>query len=115
MGLPLVPSATGVIQNMAPLTITIQIFSDTICPWSYIGKKDLEYAMKVYKEHHPDVHFETTWIPFYLNPKAKVSGETLSPFLPPSLAGRKNHRNRVQERDGLGAGNQTTPDRVLTT
>ncbi|ROW08447.1 hypothetical protein VMCG_03160 [Cytospora schulzeri] len=58
---------------MAPLTITIRTFSDTLCPWCYIGKKDLDRAMDIYKGQHPDVQFEVTWNPFYLNPKAKVS------------------------------------------
>jgi predicted DsbA family dithiol-disulfide isomerase len=58
-----------------PLTITIQTFSDTVCPWSYIGKKNLDEALNIYKEQHPEVDFEMTWNPFYLNPEAKISGE----------------------------------------
>lgn len=72
----------GPIQDMAPLTITIQTFSDTLCPWCYIGKKDLDRAMELYKGQHPDVQFEVMWNPFYLDPKAKVSGEQAT--LPPS-------------------------------
>lgn len=61
---------------MAPaLTLTIQTFSDTVCPWSYIGKKNLDKAIETYKEEHPDVDFEVTWNPFYLHPEAKISGE----------------------------------------
>lgn len=61
---------------MAPaLTITIQTFSDTVCPWSYIGKKNLDKAIETYKEQHPDVDFEVTWNPFYLHPEAKISCE----------------------------------------
>lgn len=61
---------------MAPaLTITIQTFSDTVCPWSYIGKKNLDKAIEAYKEQHPDVNFEVTWNPFYLHPEAKISGK----------------------------------------
>lgn len=56
-----------------PLTITIQAFSDTFCPWCYIGKKDLDRAMELYAGQHPDVHFEVIWNPFYLEPRAKVS------------------------------------------
>ncbi|KAG8170222.1 hypothetical protein KVR01_000967 [Diaporthe batatas] len=62
-------------DTMAPdLTITIQTFSDTVCPWSYIGKKNLDKAIDIYKQAHPEVNFEVTWNPFYLNPEAKVSG-----------------------------------------
>lgn len=59
-----------------PLTISIQTFSDTVCPWSYIGKKNLDNAIEAYKEQHPDVEFSVTWNPFYLHPNAKISGET---------------------------------------
>lgn len=62
------------IDTMAPdLTIKIQTFSDTVCPWSYIGKKNLDKAMDTYKQAHPEVNFEMAWNPFYLNPEAKVS------------------------------------------
>lgn len=61
---------------MAPaLTITIQTFSDTVCPWSYIGKKNLDKAIDAYKDQHPEVDFEVTWNPFYLHPEAKISGK----------------------------------------
>lgn len=65
-----------------PLTIKIQTFADTVCPWSYIGKKNLDKAIEVYKEQHPDVDFEVTWNPFYLHPEAKISGKNSD--LPPS-------------------------------
>ena len=61
---------------MAPaLTITIQTFSDTVCPWSYIGKKNLDKAIDAYRDQHPEVDFEVTWNPFYLHPEAKISGK----------------------------------------
>jgi predicted DsbA family dithiol-disulfide isomerase len=66
-----------------PLTIGIQTFSDTVCPWSYIGKKNLDNAIEKYKEKHPDVEFKETWNPFYLNPEAKTSGEAPPPQHPP--------------------------------
>ncbi|KAI3398978.1 hypothetical protein diail_8005 [Diaporthe ilicicola] len=56
-----------------PLTITIQTFSDTVCPWSYIGKKTLDKATDTYKKQHPDVDFVMTWNPFCLHPEAKIS------------------------------------------
>lgn len=61
---------------MAPaLTITIQTFSDTVCPWCYIGKKNLDKAIETYKEQNPNVEFDVTWNPFYLHPEAKISGK----------------------------------------
>lgn len=54
----------------------IDIVSDTVCPWCYVGKKRLEAGIAAYKAAHPDSTdtFSTTWHPFYLNPDApKVS------------------------------------------
>lgn len=54
----------------------IEIVSDTVCPWCYVGKQKLEQAIKAYKELHPESNdtFSTTWMPFYLNPGAPKKG-----------------------------------------
>jgi len=54
----------------------IEIISDTVCPWCYVGKQKLEKAIKTYKELHPGSNdtFSTTWMPFYLNPGAPKQG-----------------------------------------
>ncbi|KAK3208174.1 hypothetical protein GRF29_96g1608474 [Pseudopithomyces chartarum] len=51
---------------------TIDIISDTVCPWCYIGKKRLETAISTFRAAHPSSPhtFTTTWRPFYLNPDA---------------------------------------------
>ncbi|KAL6707581.1 hypothetical protein ACN47E_003930 [Coniothyrium glycines] len=53
----------------------INIVSDTVCPWCYVGKKRLEKGIAAYKEKHPDSNdtFSTNWFPFYLNPDAGKS------------------------------------------
>jgi len=46
----------------------IEIVSDTICPWCYVGKKQLDRAIDAWKERYPkreDV-FNIVWKPFYL-------------------------------------------------
>ncbi|KUJ21911.1 DSBA oxidoreductase [Mollisia scopiformis] len=54
----------------------IEIVSDTVCPWCYVGKQKLEKAIKAYKELHPESNdsFSTTWKPYYLNPGAPKTG-----------------------------------------
>ena len=44
--------------------ITLEIYSDPVCPWCYIGKVALERAL----EARPDHPFAVTWHPFMLNP-----------------------------------------------
>ncbi|TAQ86836.1 hypothetical protein B7494_g4806 [Chlorociboria aeruginascens] len=54
----------------------IEIVSDTVCPWCYIGKQKLDQAIAAYKTKHPDSDdtFSITWLPFYLNPAAPKLG-----------------------------------------
>ena len=49
----------------------LEIFSDTVCPWCYIGKRRLEKALAVVGgDERPAV----TWLPFQLNPGMPPEG-----------------------------------------
>ena len=51
--------------------LTIEIASDVICPWCYIGKRRLEKALALLDgEVKPDIR----WLPFQLNPGMPTSG-----------------------------------------
>lgn len=50
--------------------ITLDIYSDPICPWCFIGKAHLERAL----ESRPDHPFEIAWHPFQLNPDMPAEG-----------------------------------------
>ena len=51
-------------------TLTIDIYSDIICPWCYIGKKRLEEALA----QRPNVTPEIRWRAFLLNPSMPRGG-----------------------------------------
>ncbi|KAL2825460.1 DSBA-like thioredoxin domain-containing protein, partial [Aspergillus cavernicola] len=51
-------------------TFTIQIISDSVCPWCYIGLRRLTRAISTHLTAHPTDKFTLTWTPFYLNPAA---------------------------------------------
>jgi hypothetical protein len=44
--------------------LKIDIVSDVVCPWCYIGKRRIENALALV----PDVPVEVHWRPFFLNP-----------------------------------------------
>jgi predicted DsbA family dithiol-disulfide isomerase len=44
--------------------LKIDIVSDVVCPWCYIGKRRIEDALALV----PDVPVEVHWRPFFLNP-----------------------------------------------
>jgi len=54
-----------------PKTLLIEIASDVICPWCYIGKRRLEKALATLKDE-VDVRIE--WLPFQLNPDMPAGG-----------------------------------------
>lgn len=49
----------------------IDIWSDVVCPFCYIGKRHLEKALK----ELPDLEADITWKSFELNPNAPVDSE----------------------------------------
>ncbi|OZJ01794.1 hypothetical protein BZG36_05189 [Bifiguratus adelaidae] len=56
--------------------IQIDIVSDTICPWCFIGKRRLEKAIANTKAAHPDaqIEFNIDWQPFQLDPTLPKEG-----------------------------------------
>lgn len=55
---------------MPPLRV--DIWSDVVCPWCYIGKRRFESALERF-EHRDDV--QVSWHSFELDPKAPASSE----------------------------------------
>ncbi|MEN3974330.1 DsbA family oxidoreductase [Emcibacter sp. SYSU 3D8] len=48
----------------------IDVISDSICPWCFIGKRRLEKAIAA----RPDISFEVLWRPYQLNPDTPHEG-----------------------------------------
>jgi predicted DsbA family dithiol-disulfide isomerase len=63
--------------------IKLDIFSDPICPWCYLGKANLERAL----EAHPDHPFDIEWHPFQLNPEMVAEGEPKRDYLAARFGG----------------------------
>ncbi|KAG0167598.1 hypothetical protein DFQ28_009995 [Apophysomyces sp. BC1034] len=55
---------------MAAITqrIKIDIISDTVCPWCFIGKRRLDRAMEQIKTTNPNAEFQIEWHPYQLDP-----------------------------------------------
>jgi predicted DsbA family dithiol-disulfide isomerase len=51
------------------MTLTVDVISDVICPWCYIGKRRLEKAIAAL-----DRQVEVRWLPFQLNPQMPKEG-----------------------------------------
>ncbi|WP_435258923.1 DsbA family oxidoreductase [Thioclava sp. FR2] len=65
--------------------IKLDILSDPICPWCYIGKTNLDRAL----EQHPEHPFEIEWHPFQLNPDMPKSGMDRRAYLEAKFGGKE--------------------------
>ncbi|MBU1237208.1 MAG: DsbA family oxidoreductase [Gammaproteobacteria bacterium] len=61
--------------------LTIEIVSDFVCPWCYIGTARLKTAVAMVREQRPDFAYRPFWKPFFLNPDTPPEGEPYLPFL----------------------------------
>jgi predicted DsbA family dithiol-disulfide isomerase len=82
----------------------IDIFSDTICPWCYLGKRRLQLAVAA----RPQYEITMTWRPFELNPDLPLAGVERAAYLStrggdPALAAESQTQ---LERMGLASGIQ---------
>lgn len=66
--------------------IKLDILSDPVCPWCYIGKANLDRAL----EAAPDHPFQIEWHPFQLNPNMPVAGLDRREYLEWKFGGREN-------------------------
>lgn len=53
------------------MLLTIDVISDVICPWCYVGKRRMERAIASLKGQH---EFRVRWHPFQLNPAMPTEG-----------------------------------------
>jgi predicted DsbA family dithiol-disulfide isomerase len=67
------------------LKLRIDIFSDPVCPWCYIGKRRLEVALGSY--HSPIEDVEVTWRTFQLNPNMPPEGIDRTTYLEDKFGG----------------------------
>jgi predicted DsbA family dithiol-disulfide isomerase len=75
------------IDAMKPLTI--EVVSDVVCPWCYIGKRRLEAALELYAKAKPDAPPpKVSFHPFQLNPDLPPEGELRSDYVARKWGGR---------------------------
>ena len=71
---------------MEPVIVVVKldIISDPICPWCYIGKTNLDRAL----ERAGDHPFEIEWHPFQLNPDMPAGGADRRAYLEAKFGGK---------------------------
>ena len=67
--------------------ITVDVVSDVVCPWCFIGKRHLDRAIALWHAARPGGTVMVRWHPFFLNPDTPEAGEPYRPFLERKFGG----------------------------
>lgn len=98
------------------MIVAIDVVSDLVCPWCFIGKARLKGALALVKEKHPDVEFQINWLPYFLNPDTPKAGESYRAYLEAKFGGAKQV-DRIQAdvaEAGRDSGVEFRFDRIAT-
>jgi predicted DsbA family dithiol-disulfide isomerase len=68
-------------------TLRIDVVSDVVCPWCFIGKRHLDRALDLWRAESPDCAVAVRWQPFFLDPDTPECGEPYRPYLEQKFGG----------------------------
>jgi predicted DsbA family dithiol-disulfide isomerase len=69
------------------MSFEIDVISDVVCPWCFIGKRHLERALELWRARYPDENPTVRWHPFQLNPELPSSGVPRKQYLEKKFGG----------------------------
>jgi predicted DsbA family dithiol-disulfide isomerase len=71
------------------VALQVDVISDVVCPWCYIGKRRLARALELYREQNPQAPSPVVnWHPFQLNPDLPEGGLDRAEYLRRKFGGR---------------------------
>ena len=68
-------------------SLTVDVVSDVVCPWCYIGKRHLEAALSKWRAANPDATVDIRWHAFQLNPDLPLEGTDRKGYLEANFGG----------------------------
>ncbi|MCE3224373.1 MAG: putative thiol oxidoreductase, DsbA family, FrnE subfamily [Nitrospira sp.] len=81
-------------MNQSKVGLSIEVYSDVVCPWCYIGKRRLEQALETLKSREAT---RVIWRPFQLNPTMSKSGMDRRVYLEAKFGG-PDEMKAIQDR-----------------
>jgi predicted DsbA family dithiol-disulfide isomerase len=76
--------------TLSERTLTIDVISDVVCPWCYIGRRRLGTALAQFTVEEPRVRPLVTWHPFQLNPDLPREGIDRQLYLAKKFGGSRS-------------------------
>jgi predicted DsbA family dithiol-disulfide isomerase len=82
----------------------IDVISDVVCPWCFIGKRNLEAALSAWREQHPDEDApQVSWHPFQLNPGLPEDGMPRAQYIADKFGGPERAKEIYARVSNAGA------------
>jgi predicted DsbA family dithiol-disulfide isomerase len=79
--------------------LTVDVVSDVVCPWCYIGKRRLEKAIAL----TPDVPVQVRWHPYFLNPWVPREGISREQYLTTKFGSVERYKDIAKRVAGAAA------------
>ena len=88
---------------MKPLQI--DVVSDVVCPWCYVGMRRMNQALDLYRQKHPkEPDAEIRWHPFQLNPDLNPEGMARADYVKQKFGDRSGDVYARVKAVGLSVG-----------
>lgn len=78
--------------------ITVDIVSDVVCPWCYVGQKRLDRALAAL----PDIAVDIHWRPFQLDPTIPPEGKDRKAYLTDKFGSTERIRQMHEKLENIG-------------
>jgi len=69
-------------SQTSPDTIHVDIVSDIVCPWCWLGTRYLHQALEEVKKNDPKTKVTLTWRPYMLDPNVPAEGMAYRDYMP---------------------------------
>jgi predicted DsbA family dithiol-disulfide isomerase len=84
---------------MADVALTLDVVSDVVCPWCYVGKRRLEKALALVQ----DIPTEVRWRPYQLAPELPPEGKPRRDYMLAKFGDPERIRQIHARLTGIGA------------
>jgi predicted DsbA family dithiol-disulfide isomerase len=88
-------------MSMTKPVIKVDIVSDVVCPWCYIGKRRIEKAMTALTN---EFDFEVNYLPFELNPQTPKEGFNQKEYLTKKFGSEEKYNQITSHVTNVAAG-----------
>lgn len=84
-------------------TLSVDVVSDVVCPWCYVGKRKLESALAQLAQREPSLDVAVRWHPFQLNPDLPAAGIPRATYIATKFGGNRRAADIYARVTAVGA------------